>query len=213
MLVILLAHAIAAAMAPVLVHRWGRLAFYPLALVPARLADLGGAQLARPGDGARRVGHIPWVPELSMNIDLRFDTLAAIMSVLVLGDRRAGAVLLRRLLPPSRRAHREPAAQLRRRAGRVLRRHVRPGHQRQHAAALHVLGTDHGAVVPARRPLRRTCHQPARRHAGAAGHHRRRAGDAGRHHHPRRRPGARYLLSDLVAAPPHRRSPSPSASC
>ena len=35
MLAILLAHAIAAAVAPLLIYRWGRLAFYPLALVPA----------------------------------------------------------------------------------------------------------------------------------------------------------------------------------
>ena len=34
MLAILIAHAIAAAVAPLLVHRWGRRAFYPLALVP-----------------------------------------------------------------------------------------------------------------------------------------------------------------------------------
>ena len=34
MLAILFAHAVAAAVAPVLVHRWGRQAFYPLALVP-----------------------------------------------------------------------------------------------------------------------------------------------------------------------------------
>jgi multicomponent Na+:H+ antiporter subunit A len=35
MLAILFAHAIAAAVAPLLVYRWGRMAFYPLALVPA----------------------------------------------------------------------------------------------------------------------------------------------------------------------------------
>ncbi len=90
MLVVLLAHAIAAAVAPVLVHRWGRLAFYPLALVPA--LSLVWVALHWPsGDGAAESLHIPWVSELSMNIDLRFDTLAAIMSVLVLG---IGALVL-----------------------------------------------------------------------------------------------------------------------
>ena len=34
MLAVLLAHAVATAVAPLLVARWGRLAFYPLALVP-----------------------------------------------------------------------------------------------------------------------------------------------------------------------------------
>ena len=55
--------------------------------------------------------------------------------------------------------------------------------------ALHVLGTDHGAVVPARRSLRRARHQPPRRHPGCwsprgwtgdAGRHRR-LGSTGRH--------------------------------
>ena len=46
---------------------------------------------------------IPWVPELSMDITLRFDTLSAVMSVLVLG---IGALVLfycARVLPPPRR--------------------------------------------------------------------------------------------------------------
>jgi multicomponent Na+:H+ antiporter subunit A len=34
MLAILFAHAVATAVAPLLVHRWGRTAFYLLALVP-----------------------------------------------------------------------------------------------------------------------------------------------------------------------------------
>ena len=84
MLAILFAHAAAAAVAPVLVRRWGRQAFYPLALVP--LGSL--VWVARTG----RVSPVRLVPcastgcsELSMDIDFRFDTLAAIMSVLVLG--------------------------------------------------------------------------------------------------------------------------------
>jgi len=90
MLAILFAHAIAAAVAPVLVYRWGRRAFYPLALVPA--TSLLWVALNWPGDGRTApTVDIPWVPELSLNITLRFDTLAAIMSVLVLG---VGAVVL-----------------------------------------------------------------------------------------------------------------------
>ena len=82
MLAILLAHAAAAVLAPVLVHRWGRQAFYPLALVP--LGSLVWVVLNWPGRGDKTI-HVDWVPELSMDIDFRFDALAAIMSVLVLG--------------------------------------------------------------------------------------------------------------------------------
>jgi multicomponent Na+:H+ antiporter subunit A len=88
MLAILYAHAIAALAAPGLVHRWGRRAFYPLALVP--LGSLPWVALNWPGRGERTV-HLDWVPELSMDITFRFDALAAIMSMLVLG---VGALVL-----------------------------------------------------------------------------------------------------------------------
>src|ERR1700686_2264840 len=86
MLAILLAHAIAAAVAPLLVSRWGRTAFYPLALVPALSLIWVGLHWPpnRPQPGDVSTVHLRWVPELSMNIDLRFDGLSAIMAVLVL---------------------------------------------------------------------------------------------------------------------------------
>ncbi len=89
MLVILFAHAVATALAPLLVYRWGRMAFYPLSLVP--LGSLVWVALNWPGPGRARSLEVSWVPELSMNITLRFDALAAIMSVLVLG---IGALVL-----------------------------------------------------------------------------------------------------------------------
>jgi multicomponent Na+:H+ antiporter subunit A len=90
MLAILLAHAVATAVAPLLVYRWGRMAFYPLALVP--LGSLGWVALNWPAPGkAPPAVDIPWMPELSMNITLRFDALTAIISVLVLG---IGALVL-----------------------------------------------------------------------------------------------------------------------
>jgi multicomponent Na+:H+ antiporter subunit A len=91
MLAILFAHAAAAVLAPVLVHRWGRQAFYPLAMVP--LGSLVWVGLNWPGSNIDGDGtiNVDWVPELSMNITLRFDALAAIMSVLVLG---IGALVL-----------------------------------------------------------------------------------------------------------------------
>ena len=109
MLVILFAHAVATAVAPLLVYRWGRMAFYPLALVPLGSlvwvalhwpgSDVAGqaapgsdvAGQAAPGPGRATTVNVEWLPELSMNITLRFDALAAIMSVLVLG---IGALVL-----------------------------------------------------------------------------------------------------------------------
>ena len=80
MLVVLIAHAIAAVLAPLAVRSIGRNAFFPLALVP--LASLGWVIA---NWGTEQELHIPWAPGLSMDIDMRFDSLAAIMSVLVLG--------------------------------------------------------------------------------------------------------------------------------
>lgn len=89
MLAILCAHAVATALAPLLVARWGRVAFYPLALVP--LISLVWVVLNWPPPGGAQTVDLVWLPELSMDITLRFDTLAAIMSVLVLG---IGALVL-----------------------------------------------------------------------------------------------------------------------
>lgn len=89
MLAVLLAHAVATALAPLLVAKWGRMAFYPLALVP--LGSLVWVALNWPNDERVPTLNIPWVDGLSMNITLRFDSLAAIMSVLVLA---IGALVL-----------------------------------------------------------------------------------------------------------------------
>lgn len=89
MLAVLLAHAVATALAPLLVAKWGRMAFYPLALVP--LGSLIWVALNWPTDDHVPTVNIPWVHELSMDITLRFDSLAAIMSVLVLA---IGALVL-----------------------------------------------------------------------------------------------------------------------
>ncbi|HXL61864.1 MAG TPA: hypothetical protein VN959_14540, partial [Mycobacterium sp.] len=71
MLAILFAHAVATAVAPLLVYRWGRMAFYPLALVP--LGSLGWVALNWPQPGRATTADVQWVPGLSMNITLRFD--------------------------------------------------------------------------------------------------------------------------------------------
>ncbi|MET8873013.1 Na+/H+ antiporter subunit A [Nocardia sp. NPDC004604] len=86
MLAILLALAMAALAAPLCVRMLGRNGFYVLALVPFGclgwvIANWGSTQRVR----------VSWAPSIEMNIDLRFDTLAAIMSALVLG---IGALIL-----------------------------------------------------------------------------------------------------------------------
>ncbi len=80
LLAILFAHAVAALLAPSLVRVMGRNAFLPLALVP--LGSLGWV-IAHWGTEQRV--QIPWATALSMDIDLRFDALASIMCLLVLG--------------------------------------------------------------------------------------------------------------------------------
>ncbi len=47
MLAVLLAHAVATALAPLLVAKWGRMAFYPLALVALGFSGLGRGELAQ----------------------------------------------------------------------------------------------------------------------------------------------------------------------
>ncbi|BBX34457.1 monovalent cation/H+ antiporter subunit A [Mycolicibacterium mageritense DSM 44476 = CIP 104973] len=89
MLAVLLAHAVATALAPLMVAKWGRRAFYPLALVP--LGSLVWVAQNWPSRDRVPTLSIPWLPELSMDITLRFDSLAAIMSVLVLA---IGALVL-----------------------------------------------------------------------------------------------------------------------
>ncbi|MGV0624734.1 Na+/H+ antiporter subunit A [Mycolicibacter minnesotensis] len=90
MLAILLAHCVGTAAAPWLVRRMGRAAFYPLGAIP--LISLGWVLAnwpTSPADDHRT--EVPWVPGLSMNIALRFDSLSAIMCVLALG---IGALIL-----------------------------------------------------------------------------------------------------------------------
>ncbi|WP_062990250.1 Na+/H+ antiporter subunit A [Nocardia anaemiae] len=86
MLGILLALVTAAFAAPLCVRALGRNGFYVLALVP--FGGLGW--VIANWDRTQRV-RVGWAPSIEMNIELRFDSLAAIMSALVLG---IGAVIL-----------------------------------------------------------------------------------------------------------------------
>jgi multicomponent Na+:H+ antiporter subunit A len=86
LLAILLAHAAAALTAPLWVRALGRNAFYLLASVP--LGCLGWV-IANWSE-TQRV-RLSWAPSIALNIDLRFDTLAAVLCALVLG---IGALVL-----------------------------------------------------------------------------------------------------------------------
>ncbi|MGQ4617579.1 Na+/H+ antiporter subunit A [Nocardia sp. R7R-8] len=86
MLAILLVHAAAALVAPLWVRALGRNAFYLLAVVP-----LGGfVWVIANWSEAQRVRQT-WAPSIALDIDLRFDTLAAVLCALVLG---IGALVL-----------------------------------------------------------------------------------------------------------------------
>ncbi|MDL9936989.1 Na+/H+ antiporter subunit A [Gordonia sp. ABSL1-1] len=91
MISVLAALTVCAVLAPAVIHALGTKGFYVLALAPA-----GGLiwVIANwpPADPAQaRVETLEWVPSLHMDIVTRFDTLAAILSVLILG---VGALVL-----------------------------------------------------------------------------------------------------------------------
>lgn len=101
--------------------------------------------------------------------------------------RRAGAGLLRPLLPPRLGG----PVPVRGRAGRLRRGDARPGRRRRPAAALRVLGADHGLLLPADRAQHRAAVQPLGGRPGAHRDHPGWAGHAGRL--PPARPARRRL--------------------
>ncbi|MGE4426866.1 MAG: Na+/H+ antiporter subunit A [Solirubrobacteraceae bacterium] len=91
MTVVLLAHAIAAVVAPMLVHRLGPRAFWILALVPLGAVGWAATQIGDVTDGATRFEERAWVPEFGLELSLRLDALSLLM-VLVAGG--VGAIVL-----------------------------------------------------------------------------------------------------------------------
>ncbi|MGY1802859.1 Na+/H+ antiporter subunit A [Blastococcus sp. SYSU D00922] len=91
MLVLLLAHLVAAVLAPVLVRWWGRQAFLALALVPAAACAWFLAQLATVTGGGEVGETTPWIPALDLDIALRLDALSLTFALLVTG---VGALVL-----------------------------------------------------------------------------------------------------------------------
>ena len=82
MIAVLVALGLCALFAPPVIHRMGTRGFYLLARAPAGALIWVIVNWPRAHDPPR-VETIRWVDSLDMNIVLRFDTLAAVMSVLI----------------------------------------------------------------------------------------------------------------------------------
>ncbi|GAA4300619.1 hypothetical protein GCM10023162_01440 [Klenkia terrae] len=82
---LLLAHLVAAVLAPLLVRWWGRSAYYALALVPAAGFAWLAAQLSTVLDGGTVDERTTWIPALDLDVTLRLDSLALAVAALVTG--------------------------------------------------------------------------------------------------------------------------------
>ena len=91
MLLLLIAHLVAATAAPLLVRWWGRQAFLVLALVPAAGFAWVLAQLGTVTGGGEVRETTPWVPSLDLAVALRLDALSLTLAALVTG---VGALVL-----------------------------------------------------------------------------------------------------------------------
>ena len=91
MISVLAALAVCAVLAPAVIHAVGTKGFYILALAPAGALVWVIAEWPDGNPADARTETVAWVPSLHMDIVTRFDTLAAIMSVLILG---VGALVL-----------------------------------------------------------------------------------------------------------------------
>jgi multicomponent Na+:H+ antiporter subunit A len=91
MLALVLAHFVAAAVAPVLLRRFGRRAFLVLALVPAAAFGWAVAQTGPVADGAVRTQVVSWVATLGLDLAFAMGSLQWVMMLLVTG---IGALVL-----------------------------------------------------------------------------------------------------------------------
>ncbi|GAA5154330.1 Na+/H+ antiporter subunit A [Nocardioides marinquilinus] len=87
----MLAHAVAAAVAPALVRRLGRRAFAVLALVPVAAVVWALAQTGTVLDGETVWQRVSWIPTIDLQLDLTLDALRWLLVLVVAG---VGAVVL-----------------------------------------------------------------------------------------------------------------------
>ncbi|NLG23577.1 MAG: Na+/H+ antiporter subunit A [Actinomycetales bacterium] len=83
MLALVIAHAVAALLAPVLVRFLGTRAFVPLAVVPAVTAGYAAWQFPQVDSASPPVESFLWVPPLELSLTFRMDTLAWLMTLIV----------------------------------------------------------------------------------------------------------------------------------
>lgn len=85
MTTVLIAHFIAAAVAPLLVRRWGRNAFLALAVVPGLSTVWAFFQLPTILGGDALSSSYAWAPEFSLRLGLHMDALGLLMTLIAAG--------------------------------------------------------------------------------------------------------------------------------
>ena len=90
MILLLVLHAGAALAAPLAIARWGRRAFWGLALAPAAAAGWAAFHAPHAGSGPP-VERVAWVPSIGMGLTFRLDSLSWLMCLVVGG---IGALVL-----------------------------------------------------------------------------------------------------------------------
>src|SRR5699024_11315870 len=79
------AHCIAAAVAPLLVRRWGRNAFLALAVVPGISAAWALSQLPTILRGQELTSSYTWAEEFSLRLGMHMDALGLVMTLIASG--------------------------------------------------------------------------------------------------------------------------------
>lgn len=85
MTTVLIAHFIAAAVAPLLVSRWDRNAFLALAVVPGLSTVWAFFQIPTVLDGGALSSSYAWAPEFSLRLGLHMDALGLLMTLIAAG--------------------------------------------------------------------------------------------------------------------------------
>lgn len=85
MTTVLIAHFIAAAVAPLLVRRWGRNAFLALAVVPGISAAWALSQLPTILRGQELTSSYTWAEEFSLRLGMHMDALGLVMTLIATG--------------------------------------------------------------------------------------------------------------------------------
>ncbi len=96
----LVAYVALALIAPSLTRLWGRGALLASAVLPAATTVWAAAQIPQVLDGGAESASVSWVPTLSLDIDLRLDALAMIMTLVIAGIGTLVLLYSARYFPP-----------------------------------------------------------------------------------------------------------------